>query len=82
MVALLAIAVAWAHKVGEWKAKLKPIMMKKFLTSFRPQYSFFRYGLDHLRQLIFQKNSGKTHASAWRKCLDCLFGSPPLVGVP
>lgn len=52
LVALLALAVAWAHKTGEWKARLKPIKMKQHRQSLRPQNSFFRYGFDFLRDLI------------------------------
>lgn len=52
LTALLAIAFAWAHKVGEWKAIKKPIIWKKFLGEKRPQYSYFRYGLDHIREAV------------------------------
>ncbi len=51
MMALLAIAFAWAHKVGEWRAIKKPIRFAKHKESTRPQNSFFRYGLDHIRDL-------------------------------
>lgn len=52
LTALLAIAFAWAHKIGEWKAIKKPITWKQFRHEKRPQYSYFRYGLDHIRELI------------------------------
>jgi hypothetical protein len=52
LMALLAIAFAWAHKIGEWKSIKKPIFWKKFRTQKRPQHSYFRYGLDHIRELI------------------------------
>lgn len=52
LTALLAIGFVWAHKVGEWKAAIKPIIWKQFRNQKRPQYSYFRYGLDHIRQLI------------------------------
>ncbi len=52
LTALLAIAFAWAHKVGEWKAIKKPIIWKQFIGEKRPQYSYFRYGLDHIREAI------------------------------
>lgn len=46
MMALLAIAFCWAHKTGEWKAKVvKPLKVKKHG---RPEQSLFRYGLDYL----------------------------------
>ena len=52
LTALLAIAFAWAHKVGEWKAATKPIIWKKFRHESRPQYSYFRYGLDFIREAL------------------------------
>jgi hypothetical protein len=52
LTALLAIGFVWAHKVGEWKAVIKPITWKQFRNQKRPQYSYFRYGLDHIRQSI------------------------------
>lgn len=54
LIALLAIGFVWAHKVGEWKATLKPIIWKQFKGMKRPQYSYFRYGLDHLRQIVLR----------------------------
>jgi hypothetical protein len=46
IMALLAIAFSWAHKVGEWKhGFVKPLLIKKHG---RPEQSLFRYGLDHL----------------------------------
>ena len=46
IMALLAIAFSWAHKVGEWKHDfVKPLLIKKHG---RPEQSLFRYGLDHL----------------------------------
>ena len=69
MIVILAIGFAWAHKVGEWRAKLKPIRLKKFNNQLRPQYSYFRYGLDFIRDaftgLILNKKSIK-------KCFNCL----------
>jgi hypothetical protein len=52
LTAVLAIAFVWAHKVGEWKALIKPIPWKQFQNQKRPQYSYFRYGLDHVREAI------------------------------
>lgn len=54
LLVLLAIGFAWAHKVGEWRAHLKPIMIKHFNSCQRPQYSYFRYGLDYIRTLLLQ----------------------------
>jgi hypothetical protein len=52
LIALLAIGFVWAHKVGEWKAEIKPIIWKKFQGQKRPQYSYFRYGLDYIRSAV------------------------------
>lgn len=52
LMALVAIAFCWAHKIGEWRANKKPIIFKKFKNCIRPQYSYFRYGLDFLRDII------------------------------
>ena len=51
MVSILAIAVVWALKVGEWKQKRKPIKIKKHG---RAEISLFRYGLDELQAIIAQ----------------------------
>lgn len=52
LIALLAIGFCWAHKVGEYKALKKPILIKKHRDSMRPQYSFFRYGFDMIRETL------------------------------
>lgn len=46
LIALLAIGFCWAHKVGEWRHLKKPIPFNHYRESRRPQYSYFRYGLD------------------------------------
>lgn len=51
IVAFLAIAFAWAHKTGEWKNNIKKIPLKLIKGQRRPQYSFFKYGFDVLRDL-------------------------------
>lgn len=53
LMVLLAIGFAWAHKVGEWRAEIKPIAMKKRQDkTIRAQYTYFRYGLDFIREAI------------------------------
>ena len=56
MLAILAIAFAWAHRTGEWHAQLKPIKFKRLKTFLtvqqRPVNSFFRYGFDLIRDAI------------------------------
>lgn len=49
LLGLLAVAFAWAHQVGEWKAARRPIPRK---SHGRPAKSMFRYGLDHLRKMF------------------------------
>jgi len=57
LMALLAIGFIWAHKVGEWRARVKPIIWKQFRNQKRPQSSYFRYGLDLIREAIFHTYS-------------------------
>ncbi|MCD6047274.1 MAG: uncharacterized protein K0S08_921 [Gammaproteobacteria bacterium] len=53
LIALLVVGFCWAHKVGEWKAALKPIKLYRYPDKTRrPQYSFFRYGLDTVRDIL------------------------------
>lgn len=56
MMALLTVGVCWAHKIGEWRAEKKPIRWCKhkecLRTQIRPQNSFFRLGLDVLRETL------------------------------
>ena len=57
LMTVLAMGVAWVHKVGEWRATIHPIKFKRFKSGqYRPQYSYFRYGLDFLREAILQIN--------------------------
>lgn len=42
LTAVLAMAFCWAHKVGEWQADIKPILMKQYKDGTRhPQNTFF-----------------------------------------
>lgn len=49
LMAFLAIAFCWAHLMGEWLHKQKPIPFKSHQ---RRAISIFRYGLDHLRGIF------------------------------
>lgn len=49
LIALMAIAFCWAHTTGEWLHHQKPIKRKKHG---RKEISIFRYGLDHLREML------------------------------
>lgn len=46
---LLTIAVCWAFRTGEWLAQQRAIPIKKHG---RKAKSFFRYGLDYLRNIL------------------------------
>lgn len=52
LLVLLSLGFVWAHRIGEWKASIKPIPLKKLRNQKRPKNSFFRLGLDHLRDLL------------------------------
>lgn len=73
---VLAIGVVWAHKIGEWRAEIKPIRFSQHRESLRPQSSYFRYGLDWIRGIIFSL-VGKTQD--FRYCLRVL-APPKLAG--
>ena len=64
LVAVLAIAFAWAHRVGEWRHDGKdPIKKKKHG---RLAKSLFRHGLDFIREILF---FGNFSMRRFRKCL-------------
>jgi hypothetical protein len=69
LIALLAIGFVWAHKMGEWRAKLKPIPLKKLHQQKRPQNSFFRLGLDSLRNLLTNFTIDTKLFLRYAKCL-------------
>ena len=54
LMAVLAIAFCWAHKIGEWRATIKLIIFNQHKASRRPQYSYFRYGFDLIRSAVLQ----------------------------
>jgi hypothetical protein len=49
LIALMALALCWAIKTGEWLHQLNPIQIKKHG---RLAKSIFRNGLDHLRSIL------------------------------
>ncbi|MGG6265466.1 IS4 family transposase [Leptolyngbya sp. AN03gr2] len=49
LLALLSLALCWAILIGEWLHQLKPLTIKKHG---RRAKSIFRYGLDHLRNIV------------------------------
>jgi len=50
LMTLMAIAFCWAHMVGEWLHQQTPIRIK---THGRMAKSIFRYGLDYLKNILF-----------------------------
>lgn len=78
LVAVLAIAFCWAHKVGEWRATKRPIRFNKYRDSRRPQFSYFRYGLDFIRDKLinFYKN-----AQEFAECVKLIQLPLNLIGV-
>lgn len=49
LLALLSLALCWVILTGEWLAQLKPLTVKKHG---RKAKSIFRYGFDHLRNIV------------------------------
>lgn len=52
IVGFMAVAFAWAHKTGEWQANKRPIKWTTIKKKIRPRTSFFKYGLDFLRDKL------------------------------
>ena len=68
LLALLAIAFAWAHIIGEWLNDQKPLKIKKHgrLTK-----SIFRYGLDTLQNVLSNFNYKKDEFYLLIRFLSC-----------
>ena len=64
LLALLAIAFAWAHLIGEWCYERRPLKLKNH--GYLPK-SYFKRGLDALRSAILAG-----HAPARISLNDCL----------
>lgn len=56
LVAVLAITFCWCHITGEWLHEQAPIKIKKHG---RRAVSIFRYGLNFLREIVFNLNDNK-----------------------
>lgn len=68
LLALLSLALCWTILTGEWLHQLKPLTVKKHG---RRAKSIFRYGLDHLRNIVLnleQKMSQFLHALQFLSC--------------
>lgn len=74
MLSVLTIAFAWAHKVGDWlDAEKKSIVVKKHG---RLAISYFRYGLDWIRQTVVGMTAKPCQLS---KCIEILISSWPML---
>jgi len=58
LLVLLTIAFCWAYKTGEWRNEQKEIKIKKHG---RKAISYFRYGLDILRDLVLNGSASMVH---------------------
>lgn len=56
LVALVAIAFVVGYKIGLWLNDKKPIKLKKH--GYKEQ-SFFRYGLDYIRAILFDRDNSR-----------------------
>lgn len=61
LLVLLTVAFCWAHKTGEWRHEQKAIKIKKHG---RKAISYFRYGLDLLRDIALNGISPTTYKIA------------------
>src|SRR5215212_8585716 len=61
LLAVLAVAFAFAHATGEWQAKHRPIIIKAHK---RRAQSIFRLGFDLLRKTLLAAHDEATHC--WR----------------
>lgn len=77
LIAVLAVGTAWAIKVGEWRASIKPITLNQHSDSLRPQFSYFRYGLDFVRDTLI--NMGNK-IKKLRQCLLPISNQPLKIG--
>lgn len=68
LLVLLTVAFVWAHLVGQWKHEEKPIPVKKHG---RKAQSWFRYGLDILREILLNPIKKKTNKS-WNRLIRLL----------
>jgi len=69
LLAVLAVAFAFAHATGEWQARHRPIIIK---THKRRAQSIFRVGFDLLRKILLEAHNEAIH---WWRLLSA--GQPP-----
>ncbi len=68
LIALLTLALCWAHRIGEWRIEQSPIPIKKHG---RKAKSIFRVGFDHLRQILLNLDSYKAEYLDVLQFLSC-----------
>ena len=69
LLGVMSLAIFWALQAGVWlEQHSKPLKLKKHG---RLEQSLFRYGLDKLRQLIFQHTLDSAQASPFIRLLTC-----------
>ena len=68
LLVLLAISFCWAHLVGEWLHEQTPIKIK---THGRMAKSLFRYGLDYLKNILFNISEKFNQFKLTLKLLSC-----------
>lgn len=68
LLAVLALALCWAHRLGEELAQLKPLKIKKHG---RKAKSVFRYGFDYLRRILLNLNQFQLEFQSALKLLSC-----------
>jgi hypothetical protein len=69
LLVIISIAFFWAYKAGVQKDETKPIKIKKHG---RKAYSFFKYGLSALRDLLLNgKSREKSQLKSFLKILSC-----------
>lgn len=75
LMAVLAIAFCWAHKIGEWQNEIKPIKIKKHG---RKAISLFHYGINKLRNVFcgIRRSSKEI-----MRLIQLLFAPPPMTGI-
>lgn len=71
LIVVLAVAFCWMHKIGEWRHEQKAIPIKKHG---RKAISWFRYGLDAMRDLLL--NALSPNQNQWDTLLNLLSEKP------
>lgn len=71
LLAVVSLAFCWVHKIGEWRDGIVPIKFKIYRNKLRYlEKTYFRYGLDWLRDLVFDF---KSKFDQFKKCLYLFF---------